>query len=94
MNNSKKYIIDGLPTSYDHNYVLKTNKRCFLCHNKILLSDLELNNTICTEDFDFAHKYCLDTNELEIVFAKKNDFTSMIKLKRKINKIEYVCQES
>jgi len=54
--NNRKNIIDGLPTSYDHNYVLKTNKKCFFCHKKIDSTDLESNSILCTEDFEFNPK--------------------------------------
>jgi len=80
--NNKKNLIDGLPTSYDHNYVLKTNKKCFFCHKKIDSTDLELNSIICTEDFDFMHKDCVVKNNFEIVFVKPKDFTSMVKIRK------------
>jgi len=80
--NNRKNLIDGLPTSYDHNYVLKTNKKCFLCHKKIDSVDLESNSVICTEDFEFMHKNCVSKNNFEIVYVKPKDFTSMIKIKK------------
>jgi len=82
MSHNRKNIIDGLPTSYDYNYVLKTNKKCYLCQNKIKVSDIENNLIICTEDFDFIHKDCVERNKFELIYSNPKDFTSMIKLKK------------
>lgn len=78
----RKNIIDGLPTSYDHNYVLKTNKRCFFCQKRILQSDIENNLVACTEDFDFIHKDCVEKNGYEIIHNNPKDLSSMLKIKK------------
>lgn len=85
---NKKNIIDGLPSSYDHNYVLKTNKVCLFCQKRIKSNELENNMIICTEDFDFLHKECISKNSYEIIHSNPKDFTSMIKLK-KIPNLQY-----
>jgi predicted nuclease of predicted toxin-antitoxin system len=82
MAHSRKNIIDGLPTSYDYNYVLKTNKKCNFCQHKITLTEIENNSIICTEDFDFLHKECIEKNKYELIYSNPKDFTSMIKLKK------------
>jgi galactose-1-phosphate uridylyltransferase len=79
---NRKNIIDGLPISYDHNYVLKTNKKCFFCHKNIDSTDLESNSIACSEDFEFMHKHCISKNNFEMVYVKPKDFTSMIKIKK------------
>lgn len=80
---NKKNLIDGLPASYDHNYVIKTEKQCPLCGKAITSSEIEGNSIVCTESFDFIHKGCADSNDLELVFSKPNDPTSMVKVSKK-----------
>lgn len=82
MTQNRKNFIDGLPSSYDYNYVLKTNKNCQICLRKIARLDIENNSLICTEDFDFYHKNCLLNNNYEIIYSNPKDSTSMIKLKK------------
>lgn len=82
MSYNRKNIIDGLPTSYDHNYILKTSKKCFLCQKKISVGDLETNAILCTEEFEFIHKECVKKNNFDVIYANPKDITSMIKLKK------------
>ena len=79
----KKNLIDGLPSSYDHNYVIKTEKQCQLCVKEITPNEIEGNQIICTETFDFIHKGCADSKGLELVFSKPGDPTSMVRVSRK-----------
>jgi hypothetical protein len=82
MSYNRKNFIDGLPNSYDFNYVLKTNKKCSLCQKKISQSDIESNFILCTEDFDFIHKECVNKNDYEIIHNNPKDLSSMIRLKK------------
>lgn len=84
-----KNNIIGLPSSYDANYMFKTNKKCFICQSNLTQDDLEKNNIICTENFEFSHLKCVNSNNYEIVFHKKNDTTSMVKLIKKIKESIY-----
>lgn len=77
---NKKKIIDGLPASYDFNYVVKTHKRCMLCHSLIKMSEIDQNEVACTESFDFIHKSCVYNSNQKLEYAKKNDYTSMVRL--------------
>lgn len=79
---NKKNLIDGLPASYDYNYVLKTEKLCPICSNGITPPEIESNSIVCTENFDFLHKKCVEENGLELVFSKPKDPTSMVRLSR------------
>ena len=83
MSKNRKNLIDGLPSSYDSNYISKINKKCSICQSEFKSQELEDNEILCTEDFDFIHKSCVEKNNLEIVYANSKDFTSMIKLKKK-----------
>lgn len=80
---NRKNFIDGLPASYDYNYVIKTEKHCILCCKTITLVQIENNSIICTENFDFFHKDCIDASEFETIYSKPKDPTSMVKLVRK-----------
>lgn len=77
---NKKNIIDGLPASYDFNYVIKSHKRCNICHSLIKMIEIENNQITCTENFDFVHKTCIKTSNQKIEYAKTNDVTSMVRL--------------
>ena len=85
MSNHKENVIDGLPISYDTNYVSKTNKKCFFFLKKIKTEEIKDNLIICTEGFEFMHKYCVTQNGFDPVYLNEKDFTSMIKLKKKLN---------
>lgn len=77
---NKKNIIDGLPASYDFNYVVKTQKRCIICHSLIKIEDINENKVACTENFDFVHKPCVHNSNQHLEYSKKNDATSMVRL--------------
>lgn len=83
MSKNRKNLIDGLPVSYDSNYVCKTNKKCSICQTEFKQNEIEDNELLCTEDFDFMHKSCVDKSGLEIVYSNPKDFTSMIKLRKR-----------
>lgn len=82
MNNKRKNIIDGLPVSYDFNYVTKTNKSCYFCQKKIKLTEIEENAIACSEEFEFMHKDCVFNHDYELVYSNPKEITSMIKLKK------------
>lgn len=89
MNFKGKNNIVGLPSSYDINYIFKTNKKCHICQSVLTQDDLQINNVICTENFDFYHQKCLESNNYEIAFYRKNDSTSMVKLIKKFKENIY-----
>ena len=88
MGYNRKNSIDGLPSSYDYNYVLKTNKKCSWCQKKIIQVEVENNSIICTEDFEFIHKDCVNKNGYEIIHTNPKDLSSMIKLKKNSSNLQ------
>lgn len=80
---NRKNFIDGLPASYDYNYIIKTEKQCSICSKKITTQDIENSILLCTENFDFLHKSCLDSKNLLAVYSKPKDPTSMIRIVKK-----------
>jgi len=73
-------LIDGLPNSYNVNYVILRKKECGLCNKPITEDSIQENEIICTEEWDFFHKTCLNNNNIEIKHQRENDKTSYIKL--------------
>lgn len=69
---NRKNLIDGLPNSYDTNYIIKTNKVCELCKIKLTEFDIENNLLLCSDDFDFFHKDCLQDNNIK--YEHQNQF--------------------
>ena len=81
MNNSKRVgLIDGLPNSYNTNYVLVTGKNCSLCKRYIQEADIQENKLIFTDEFLFYHKQCLEEADIKYEHQKPNDASSPIKL--------------
>jgi len=66
----RKNLIDGLPNSYDTNYVIKTNKVCEICAKLITEKEIGGNQIICSESFQFYHKNCL--NKAKITYEHYN----------------------
>jgi hypothetical protein len=79
---NRRNFIDGLPASYDYNYVVKTEKQCRLCSKTLTLEEIESNKVLCSENFDFLHKSCIESMGLEAVYSKPKDPTSMIRILR------------
>lgn len=75
-------LIDGLPTSYVTSYVIKQEKICKTCQNYIKQKQIDRNEIICTEDFDFYHKDCLKKANINYEHQKPNDKSSVIHLKK------------
>lgn len=78
--NSRIGLIDGLPNSYNTTYVIKTAKVCESCLKFIKQKDIDKNEIICTEEFDFYHKSCLEKNNISYQHQKPADKSSIIKL--------------
>ena len=80
---NRKNLIDGLPNSYDTYYVIKTNKHCECCIKPITNDEIEQNQIICTDTFDFYHKECLINEKIEYEHYNSKDKSSPIVLKQK-----------
>ena len=80
INNSRNGLIDGLPNSYSTSYVLKTNKTCKICQQLLSQDDVDNNEILCSEDYDFYHKTCLDNKGIKYKHQKENDKSSMARL--------------
>ena len=82
----RKNLIDGLPNSYDTNYVLKTKKRCVLCNRLIKEKQIADNSIVCSESFDFYHKICLDKKEITYSHYNSKDKSTPVILHQNLVK--------
>lgn len=82
-NISRKGLVDGLPNSYDTNYILKTHKRCFICTALIQEADITENELICDEKFVFYHKSCLNNKGILYKHYNQKDKSTPIILEEK-----------
>lgn len=82
---NRKNLIDGLPNSYNTNYVILTNKCCMSCSKLIQESEISDNQIICTEEFDFYHKECLLQNNITYKHHNPKDKSTPIVLNIKQN---------
>jgi hypothetical protein len=76
-------MIDGLPSSFDVTYVIKTGKKCSLCTKRIKKEEVSKNEVIYTDEFEFSHKPCLSTNGLFYEHIRPDDASSPVKLMNK-----------
>jgi ferredoxin-fold anticodon binding domain-containing protein len=74
----KKISIGGLPYSYDSNYVLRTEKQCGLCMEKLEKSDIEHEKILFTDEFSFVHKECLKSKKIDFRHIRENDINSPV----------------
>lgn len=70
---ARKNLIDGVPNSYDTNYVLKTKKKCIACNHRITIKDIENNKIVCMDTFDFFHKKCLEKKRIQYKHYNNKD---------------------
>lgn len=82
----RKNLIDGLPNSYNTNYVISTNKSCQICNQLIKEPEISENQIICTQEFDFYHKECLEKNNITYKHYNSKDKSSPIVLNEKNTK--------
>jgi hypothetical protein len=74
-------LIDGLPVSYNTDYVISNKKICMSCMKYIKQKQIDRNEIVfCSEKFDFYHKKCLEKNGIQIVHQKPHDKSSLVTL--------------
>lgn len=69
-------VIDGLPSSYNAEFVLRTKKICSVCEKKINLKNINESNIVFIEKIGFCHKNCLEKNSLKYKHLRTNDKNS------------------
>lgn len=82
-NHNRENLIDGVPVTFDINYIIdKPHKCCPLCNARFTDSEVRKNQVICTEEYEFYHKNCLKKDNIEYVHNKPGDLSSTIRLMR------------
>lgn len=93
----RKGYIDGVPESFDTNYVITSGKRCVFCTEALTIKNITENEVIKTVNFDFSHKKCLSKNEIiynhnkkcdpcsYVVIYNKNDIKTSYKKKKTVS---------
>lgn len=79
-NQERVGLIDGVPNSFNVNYVLASKRNCASCSRYFKQKDITLNQIICTEEGEFYHKNCVAKAGLEIKHQRPDDRASIIKL--------------
>ena len=80
----RKGVIDGLPSSFDSNYVLKTHETCSLCQEKFVENDISENRILFADsvtnqkELKFVHKQCMTNNNLKYKHMREEDFASPV----------------
>ena len=78
--NEKTSTIDGVPLSFNVQFVTGTRKKCELCNKRISKEDLEENTILYTDEFEFVHKPCLSDNGITYKHLREHDLNSPAKL--------------
>ena len=80
----RKGVIDGLPSSFDFNFVTKTHKTCSLCGQKFVEYDISENKIVYADAIvnqkvlEFVHKQCMEENNFKYNHLRENDFASPV----------------
>jgi hypothetical protein len=80
---NRKNLIDGLPNSYNTNYIIATKKSCIICNSLFNEKEIFENEIICTEEFDFYHKACLKKSNITYKHHNSKDKSTPITLNKK-----------
>lgn len=74
-------MIDGIPSSFNVQFVLRSGKKCELCNKRIKKEDIAKQVIIYTDELEFVHKPCLVQKEIFYQHLKEHDLSSPVKLK-------------
>ena len=76
-------IIEGMPASYDVSYIIKTDKKCGVCKQKITAEEINAKQIVYADRIEFCHKKCLEGVGIIYEHLKENDLNSPIRLLKK-----------
>jgi hypothetical protein len=76
-NKKNRYgLIDGVPTSFDIEYILSIDHKCVICAQSINENDINLNKIVNIDEFGFCHKECIEDIGIKYFHIKTFDFSS------------------
>ncbi|MDP2692822.1 MAG: hypothetical protein Q8O88_04250 [bacterium] len=78
--NKKISTIDGVPLSFNTQFIIRARKKCELCNKHIKKEELEENTILYTDEFEFVHKRCLNEKDILYTHLRVHDLSSPVKL--------------
>ena len=78
-------FIDGLPSSYDSTYVIRTKKRCPISNVFIIEKDINSGNVIFIDGIGFCLKKELINNSIEYQHLRDGDRSSPAFVLKKVS---------
>jgi len=78
MSQKRKGLIDGVPSSFNTNFVVNSNKKCQFCDKAFNNKDLDENSIVYTDEFDFVHKTCIIEEGFIYTHTKPADLSSPV----------------
>jgi hypothetical protein len=76
INKSRFGLIDGVPLSFNVEYVLTLSHKCVFCAQKIIKIDIDQNNIVNVDEFGLCHKTCINECGVKFYHTRKNDLES------------------
>lgn len=73
-------MIDGLPSTFNVLFVLRTGKKCELCTKYIKKDEITKKLVLYTDEFEFVHKPCLEKKGIIYEHLRKEDLSAPVKL--------------
>lgn len=90
-------MIDGLPSSFNILFVLRSGKKCDLCTKRIKKEEIAKNVIVYTDEFEYVHKQCLVKKGIAYEHIRPEDLSSPVKLilsNKKSNKTKKMSTEA
>jgi hypothetical protein len=73
-------IIEGLPSSFNTEYIIKTEKNCTICQEKITIEEINEKQIVYVENIEYCHKSCLKEKGIEYEHIREKDNNSPAKM--------------
>ena len=78
MSKGNQKMIEGLPSSYDVNYITTAHKKCYFCEKEIGINEIYDGEIIYIDFYDFSHTICLNNSDVEYAHIRKGDYNSPV----------------
>jgi hypothetical protein len=85
--NKRANMIDGLPSTFNTSFIIRSGKKCGICEKRIKKEDISKNIILYTDEFECVHKQCLIKKNIFYQHIRENDFSSPIKLLHSTGKV-------
>ena len=78
-------FVDGLPSSYDSTYVIRTKKKCPISNSFILEKDINVGRVVFIDGLGFCLKEELKSKEIEYQHLRDGDKNSPAFISKKVS---------